>query len=612
MPFKNKSSSDLLTFEQANNLPEYAAILADNVVLIDVDEENQARLLLRIVVGKKLNCKVYKTTRGMHFLFMNKGMIDSNRTHCTLGVGIKADIKLGCRNSYHIVKFNEKCREVLYDTGEYENVPKYLTPVITKMNVLELKEGDGRNQSLYSYILPLQNSGFNEDDVCECIRTINEYCFEQPLSEMELNTILRDDAFTKPSFFDPKGTFLFNKFAEYLHGNSNIIKLNNQLHIYRDGIYVTGDNFIEGEMIKHIQTLNKARRSEVTSYLNILVSDESERCEPELIAFKNGLYDISTDEFHDFSPDNVITNKLNCNYNPDAYSEIMDKTLDKMACGDKDIRSLLEEVIGSCFYSSNQLAGGKAFVLLGDKANGKSTFLSCLLALLGVSNVAALDMKELASDFKTAELFGKLACVGDDIGDEFIPNPAIFKKLVTGNRVNCSRKYGQPFDFDNYSKLIFSANDMPRIKDKTGAVQRRLVLVPFDATFSKSDPDYDPYISRKLLTQESLEYLAKIGLEGLKRVIENREYTKSSRVDRTLREYETTNNPIVGFLNELDVADIENQPTSEVYRNYNEYCLINHFQPMSNIEFSKQVKKRLKLNIVDKRINGVKHRIFVK
>ena len=46
--------------------------------------------------------------------------------------------------------------------------------------------------------------------------------------------------------------------------------------------------------------------------------------------------------------------------------------------------------------------------------------------LLGGENVSALDLGELGDRFKTAELFGKLANIGDDIGDEFIPNPAIF------------------------------------------------------------------------------------------------------------------------------------------------------------------------------------------
>ena len=107
-----------------------------------------------------------------------------------------------------------------------------------------------------------------------------------------------------------------------------------------------------------------------------------------------------------------------------------DKTLNKIACDDPAIRALLEEAIGYCFYRRNEL--GKAFILTGDKSNGKSTFLSMVQTLLGDENIASLDLKELGDRFKTAEMFGKLANIGDDIGDEFIANPAIFKKLVTG------------------------------------------------------------------------------------------------------------------------------------------------------------------------------------
>ena len=113
----------------------------------------------------------------------------------------------------------------------------------------------------------------------------------------------------------------------------------------------------------------------------------------------------------------------------------------------------MEEAIGYCFYRRNEL--GKAFILTGDKSNGKSTFLSMVQNLLGEENIASLDLKELGDRFKTAELFGKLANVGDDIGDEFIANAAIFKKLVTGDRVSAERKGQNPFEFNNYSKLLF-------------------------------------------------------------------------------------------------------------------------------------------------------------
>ena len=186
----------------------------------------------------------------------------------------------------------------------------------------------------------------------------------------------------------------------------------------------------------------------------------------------------------------------------------------------------------------------------------------------------------------------------------------MFKKLTSGDRVNVERKGKDPFDFNSYAKLLFSANNIPRIKDKSGAVINRLVIIPFNARFSPNDPDYDPYIKYKLRKAESMEYLIQLGIAGLKRVLENRRFTTPIKVEKEIQEYEENNNPILLFFKEE--PKIENEPTKSVYAEYNEFCLANSFTPMSNIEFSKQVKKRFDFEIVDKTIKGKKYRIFVK
>lgn len=65
-------------------------------------------------------------------------------------------------------------------------------------------------------------------------------------------------------------------------------------------------------------------------------------------------------------------------------------------------------------------------------------------------------------------------------------------------------------------------------------------------------------------------------------------------------------------LDMLTDEDIENEPTNKVYKKYQEYCIANTLTPLSNGEFSKQVKKHFDFVIVDKKIQGKKYRIFVK
>lgn len=605
-PFKNKK--DLKTFDEIKGLPEFAGILAKDTVLIDVDDQETSEIIYKIVQELKLKCRVYATSRGKHFLFKNS-TIKTNRTGCKLGIGLTADIKLGSRNSYSILKYKNQLRPILYDTKEYQEIPKWLTPVKSSFDFLNMEPGDGRNQALFNYILTLQSNDFTVEEARETIRLINKYVLKVPLSESELNTILRDEAFQKPIFFKGQ-TFLFDKFATYIKNNNYIVRINNQLHTYKDGVYINSLPEIEAQMIKHIPNLNRAKRSEVLSYLDILIRDNTSMSDAHLIAFKNGIYNLIDNTMTEFSPSIVITNKINWDYNPEAYSELVDNTLNKIACNDPQVRALLEEAIGYCFYRRNEL--GKAFILIGDRANGKSTFLDMVKTMLGEDNIASLDLGELGDRFKTAELFGKLANIGDDIGDEFIPNAAVFRKLVTGERINVERKGQDPFEFNNYAKFLFSANNIPRMKDKTGAVQRRLVIIPFDAKFSPDDPDFDPYIKYKLREQECMEYLIKIGLEGLKRVLKNQKFTKSDRVEKELQEYEESNNPILGFFKEITLEEVENEPTRDVYRRYLVYCSENNLQPLSNIEFSKQVKAKFGFDIVDRKINGKKYRVFVR
>lgn len=609
---KFKGRTDFKTLEQVQSLPEYAGILAADTMFIDIDDLEQSEIMMNIVEKMQLNCKVICTSRGKHFIFKNS-QIQGCKTHCSLAIGLTADIKVGFKDTYEVLKVNGEERFVEWDVEsdqEYEEVPKWFFPIKHEMKFLTMGAGDGRNQELFNYILTLQSHDFTVEEIRETIRIINQYVLPEPLSEDELEVILRDDAFKKPIFF--KGAqFRFDKFAAYLKNTQHAVVINGNLHIFKNGIYQPGYKEIESAMIALISDLSDAKRKEVLKYMN-LICTEIEAADARYIAFANGIYDVVDDVMLPFTPDIVVTNKIPWNYNPNAFNELTDQTLTKLACGDQAIRSLLEECIGYCFYRRNEMR--KAFILTGGKRNGKSTFLDCVKAILGDINISALDLKELGDRFSTSMMFGKLANVGDDIGDDFLQGSqvAIFKKIVSGNRIKAERKGQDPFEFNPYIKMLFSANDIPRMKDKTGAVLDRLVIIPFNAKFDKNDPDYDPFIKYKLIGQESIEYLIALGIKGLRRVLANQEFTRSEKVDKQVAEYEEENNPIIAFLGQYGEDYIVNEATSDVYRLYTVFCAENSMTPMSNIVFSKQINKRLNTEVSVKKINGKSVKVFIR
>lgn len=615
---KFKNRTDFKNYKQVQLLPEFAGILAEKTILVDIDDYEQSEIMLKIVQDKQLRCRVYKTTRGKHFLFNNPDLVNNCSTHSTLACGIQADIKLGKRNSYSVLKFEDREREIIYDKADNEeadDVPKWMLPVKTSQDFLNMESGDGRNSALYAYILTLQSNDFSVEESRETIRIINEYVLNDPLSPDELEVILRDEAFAKPIFF--KGnSFLFDKFAVFLKNNHHIIRINNQLHIYKDGIYVSGQEEIEAVMIQHLPQLNRAKRQEVMSYLNILIRDNTKATPACVIAFRNGLYNVLTDSFSEFTPDVVITNKIPWDFNTQASSEVIDNMLENVSCGDYEIRLLLEEIVGACMYRSNTLAGGKAFILTGTGSNGKSTYLKTLSNMLSEKNISALDLKKLGDRFSTVMMFGKLANIGDDISNEFVTDTSLFKKVVTGDSIDAEQK-GQPkFDFKPFCKLLFSANSIPRMGkgSDSQAIMRRLVIVPFNAKFKSDDPNFRPGIEEDLKGQESMEYLIQLGIQGLKRVLVVKNFTTSNKVKQELEEYEERNNPLLMFLKDCEDEeyDIESESTSAVYDRYKEFCLAESLQALSKIEFSRQVVKTFDYKVIDKKINGKKYRLFQK
>lgn len=610
--FKGVPSDKLRTLEEAQQCEEYGGVLAKDTIFIDIDDAEQSEIMMNIVEELQLNCKVICTTRGKHFVFKNS-KVTRCYTHVPLAIGLTADIKTGFRDCYEKLKSDGEERFCEWDVEpgvEYQELPKWMFPVKANVDFLNMEAGDGRNDALFTYILTLTANDFSVEETREAIRILNQYVFKNPLSDEELEVILRDEAFQKPVFF-MGSTFLFDKFAVFMKNQEHVIKVNGQLHIFRDGIYINGYKEIEAEMIQHIPNLKKTQRREVLDYME-LICEELAPSDARYIAFNNGVYDVVEDELKSFSTELVITNKIPWDYVPDAYNELADKTLTKLSCGDETIRALLEECIGYCFYRRNEL--GKAFILTGDKSNGKSTFLDVLKHILGDANISALDLKELGERFNVSMMFGKLANIGDDIGDDFLQGSqvSIFKKIVTGNRIKAERKGQDPFEFNPYIKLLFAANDIPRMKDKTGAVLRRLVIIPFNATFTKDDPDYRPYIKYELIQQNSIEYLIQLGVAGLKRILENNEFTKSEQVQKQLDEYETENNPIVAFIAEVGIGGIENQLTSDVFKRYQVFCSDNNMNPMSNIVFSKQINKRLNLDIKVTKVNNRSVRMFIR
>ena len=600
-----KNRTKFYELSEVEALQSYGGVLKDDIVQIDIDDFEESEIVFKIIQNLNISTPVLKTSRGKHFYFRNTD-IDKRKQGWSTPIGVKIDVGLGNQNAVIPLKINKQMREWMMSSDEISELPAFLYPVsrTSYIDFAELEEGDGRNSTLFPYILVLQQAGLTKEEIRESIRIVNDYIIKEPVTENELETILRDEAFKKECFYI-KSKLQYEKLARYLISDEYVIKINNSLHIYYDGVYSSDLKNIERILLKYINNSKSADRTEVIKYLEILAENKYQTT-PKTLAVANGLLDIETKHLTVFDPKTVIKNKIPVNYNPIAYHETMDKTLDKICCNDKQLRMLIEEMIGYCLFRRNEL--GKCFILTGKGSNGKSTLLDVIKKLIGEVNISSVALNELNSTFKPFQLEGKLANIGDDISNAYIEDNSMFKKLVTGETVNVERKGKDPYDFNNYSKLIFSCNDMPRINDLSDGLKRRIIFIPFNASFSKNDKDYDPFIIDKLLSQEALEYLLKLALEGLDRILYNKAFTIPKLITDAWNDYEKMNNPLIGFMED---AKIENESTSDVYLQYQTYCVDNGLKHLSKITFTKEICKH-GYTTKQIRLNGKRPYIFIK
>lgn len=606
---------------------DYVGILKENIVQLDFDDEKSSEIALKVVNDLKLRCDVLKTTRGIHLYFLSSGYIKSQSVGVYNAMGLKCDIGLGSKNRVIPLKTTKEVettkvidgepvvkmvaetteREWIQTYTELDEVPSFLRPISKTPQGFESIES--RNQTLFDYILKLQFHSFSKDEVRKTIKVINDYMLYDPLSDREIDTITRDEAFTEELFFSETGKFLHHRFGDYMLANSHIMIIDAQVHIYTEnGLYSNDPNEFEKVMLQKIPSLKDTQRKEVYKYVCLKCKRQGEFSNARYIGMNSGILDLETKEYHDYNPKFVINNRIPYDYNESAYSNVMDMTLNKVACNDPQIRMLMEEMIGYSLFRANTMQS--CFILTGEGSNGKSTILNVIKRLLGKGNYTSLDLRELEEAYKPAELYNKLANIGDDISAKYLDNSSVFKKVVTGESFMVRRIYGTPFELESYATQIFCANELPTVHDKSDGFNRRIIIVPFNAKFSKLDEDYDPFVEEKLQSDESMEYLLRIAIDGLVRILYNKQFTKSDAGQAEMKDYMLRNNNVLEWL-EVE-PEIENNSIGQVYQDYSIWCHLNGCNPVKKQNLGREIKKQLNLESKPRRIDGKSVRVFGK
>ncbi len=314
-----------------------------------------------------------------------------------------------------------------------------------------------------------------------------------------------------------------------------------------------------------------------------------------LINLKNGTYEVSISggTLRKHCKEDFLTYCLPFAYDPLAKAPLFTQYLNRVL-PDESSHLVLQEFHGYIFIKHLKLE--KALILLGAGQNGKSVQFEITSSLLGEINVATKSLGDLvdrdSGNDNRAKLKDKLVNYGSEMRSGGM-DVDIFKRLVSGEPVSAREKYKTSFDLRNNCKFIFNANKLPAEIEHTEAYFRRFIIIPYGVMIS--DAEKDPELHTKIITRE-LPGVLNWAIDGLHRLLQNKAFSECEAANKALSTYKKESNSVAMMIDDEGYTDgytvekeyrISNKVLYGVYRTY---CTESGMRPLSQINFSKEMK----------------------
>lgn len=366
-----------------------------------------------------------------------------------------------------------------------------------------------------------------------------------------------------------------------------------------EGIWkaMSKDNFLKYLAVDFYKDAKSPK--EVSLIFNALkmiqYQDNFPRCEDKhnVIAFGNCSFIPETQTEIKHSPKHYSRHKVAYGYDKNATCPRWLAFLEQIFGQNDDYHDkvkLLQEYIGLSLTNITKFQ--KMLMLIGIGSNGKSVILKIVGALIGEGNVSKVSLKDLNNKFNLVGLNGKLVNIDCDLDVDSLNSDAIFKAIVAGEEMVLENKFERTFKTPVEVKLWAAGNAFPNVKNDSHGYYRRLIPLMFTRVFSEEEQDRE--LEHEL--EKELSGILNWALEGLKRLLDNKNFTIPESSHEALLDYKNANNPVTRFFNDyLELIDIKGSPTagilcSKVFNAYKIFSTINGFSGVSDSLFGTKLK----------------------
>lgn len=548
-------------------------------IIVDIDEGQEEAL--KIIKKLKLKTLICKTPKGLHLYFKsNKDF--PQKVGMVLPFGLKCDFR--CANKGYVILPFGSANRTFNKVREIAELPFEFTPLIgCKDSLLNLKEGDGRNSTLFTHLMAYKNRGASDKDIEIMADLINTYIFKDPMESKELSQIVEntkryeaEEGFDNPYvIYTEKGKpsqINSRAICDYFVGQGDTFVVGSECYQYKDGVYNEASSAVRNIIKNMVSYDNLIQHSKIMECYRLLTDDtriqkssNELNSHANLINFKNGVWDIDKRKLmpHDSKYLQTIQIPHNVNnYVPFTQTRLYD-FFRKTKLNKEDIKMMLKYMA----YCMTTDYGLKTFmILVGQSNTGKSVLIRFVETLVGKQNTSALSMHELNMRFYPSQLYNKL--LNSCADNKTLPLSSIenLKKITGGDLIMHEKKGKEPFFFTSFAKLLFSFNQLPlQLEEKSNAFYKRMRILKMNNELFLNN-DYVNDLCSEEGVEEVIPYLLSLlPLKEIPRTKVSNACVESLRQD---------SDSVHAFISRRCVEDKHGVVSKDdLYQSYTEFCI---------------------------------------
>jgi putative DNA primase/helicase len=301
------------------------------------------------------------------------------------------------------------------------------------------------------------------------------------------------------------------------------------------------------------------------------VTPEQLDADPWVLNVCNGTLDLRTGHLRPHARADLLTKLAPVTYDPGALCPTWVGFLSRILAGDGELIRFVQKVIGYSLTGSTQEQC--LFILYGAGANGKSTLIQTISALLGdyarqTPTETLLIQRGDGVRNDLARLQGARFVSAVEVEGGRKLAEALVKQLTGGDTITARFLYGEHFEFQPMFKLWLAVNHKPVVQGTDHAIWRRLRLIPFTVTIPAAEQD--KRLTEKL--QAELPGILRWAVEGCL-LWQQEGLEPPAAVHRATGDYRAEMDVIAAFIRDCCVVEPQRQvSTSELYAEYRGWC----------------------------------------